>query len=81
MWLNLINPTPVIMKLQLLILCLVISYYITNPQSFNILKYGAIGDGKTLNTEAVQKAIDDCNLNGGGTVIVPTKSIYKNNVK
>lgn len=37
----------------------------------NVKKYGAIGDGKTKNTEAVQKAIDDCAANGGGTVQVP----------
>jgi polygalacturonase len=60
------------MKFKLLILCLAFINCIVKAQSFDVLKYGAIGDGKTINTAAIQKAIDDCNLNGGGTVIVPT---------
>lgn len=39
--------------------------------TFNIADFGAIGDGKTLNTQAVQKAIDTCSQKGGGTVKVP----------
>ena len=38
---------------------------------YNILKYGAKSDGKTVNTKFIQKAIDKCNMDGGGTVIVP----------
>lgn len=40
-------------------------------REFVITSYGAIADGKTLNTEAFRKAIDDCNKSGGGRVIVP----------
>ena len=36
----------------------------------DIRKYGAIGDGKTLNTQAIQAAIDDCAAHGGGQVIL-----------
>ena len=32
---------------------------------------GAVGDGKTLATEAIQKAIDRCAAQGGGTVRLP----------
>ena len=37
----------------------------------NVLKYGAIGDGQTVNTLAIQNAIDDCAWQGGGKVIFP----------
>ena len=41
------------------------------PASFNIVNYGAVGDGKALNTVAIQKTIDACAAAGGGTVLVP----------
>ena len=37
---------------------------------FNISDFGAIGDGKTLNTEAIQNAIDACASVGGGRVLL-----------
>ncbi len=36
----------------------------------SIVEYGAVGDGKTLNTKYIQNAIDDCAAAGGGTVII-----------
>jgi hypothetical protein len=38
---------------------------------YNIRDFGAKGDGKTLDTVAVQTAIDACNKDKGGIVIVP----------
>jgi polygalacturonase len=38
---------------------------------YNICKFGAKGDGKTINTISIQKAINACNNNGGGTVVIP----------
>ncbi|HQU82914.1 MAG TPA: glycoside hydrolase family 28 protein [Pyrinomonadaceae bacterium] len=37
----------------------------------NILNFGAKGDGKTLDTDAINKAIETAANNGGGTVFFP----------
>ncbi|MES2275283.1 MAG: glycosyl hydrolase family 28 protein [Bacteroidota bacterium] len=37
---------------------------------FNIAENGAIGDGKTLNTKAIQALIDKC-AQKGGTIVIP----------
>ena len=37
----------------------------------DIRKFGAKGDGKTLNTQAINAAIEACNARGGGVVLVP----------
>jgi len=38
---------------------------------FNVRTYGALGDNKTKDTDAFQKALDACSAAGGGEVIVP----------
>ena len=39
---------------------------------YDIRNYGAIADGVTINSAAIQAAIDDCAANGGGRVLIPT---------
>jgi len=39
--------------------------------TFNILDFGAVADGLTLNTTSIEKAITACNKKGGGVVLVP----------
>jgi hypothetical protein len=38
---------------------------------YDIRDFGAKGDGATINTKAIQSAIDACTADGGGSVLVP----------
>ena len=40
-------------------------------RQYNIVDFGAVGDGITMNTGAINEAIGKCNLDGGGRVLVP----------
>src|SRR5690606_7727497 len=39
--------------------------------TINIVRYGAVPDGRTLNTRFINRAIEDCNKKGGGVVLIP----------
>jgi polygalacturonase len=41
------------------------------PCLYNVRDYGACGDGQTLDTSAIQSAIEACAQHGGGTVFFP----------
>jgi polygalacturonase len=56
---------------RLLFILLVLSPLLISAQVYNILNYGAVADGKTINTKSIQKVIDQCSLTGG-KVLVPT---------
>lgn len=47
---------------------------------FNVLDYGAVGDGITDDTTAIQDAIDAAYAAGGGTVCVPVGRYYTTGV-
>ncbi|SHK67740.1 Glycosyl hydrolases family 28 [Reichenbachiella agariperforans] len=40
------------------------------PSSFRVTDFGAVGDGKSINTTAIQSAIDACHQAGGGQVLI-----------
>ena len=47
-----------------------ISVSAQSGKTYNIKNYGAVGDGKTLESPAINKAIDAAAANGGGTVYI-----------
>lgn len=45
-------------------------------RSYNVLNYGAFGDGKTDDVKSIQAAINDCERNGGGKVYLPENHVF-----
>jgi len=48
---------------------------------YNIMDYGAVNDGKTVNTRSIQKAIDACAASGGGTVYFPAGTFISGTIR
>lgn len=49
---------------------------VTFTKDYSITDYGAVGDGRTDDAGAIQKAIDACSAGGGGRVVVPSGKTY-----
>jgi len=50
-------------------------------RTYNIRDFGAKGDGTTLDTAAVQAAIDACHKDQGGTVLVPAGALDRKSTR
>ena len=53
-----------------------VSFSMINGQMFNVLDFGAVGDGVTDDSAAIQAAIDEAEANNGGNIYFPV-GIYK----
>jgi len=45
---------------------------------YNVKTYGAVGDGITDDTQAIQNALNDAHISGGGTVFLPIGTYFIN---
>src|ERR1700760_694166 len=57
--------------LSVALFCAFFSAALGQDGIFNVRNYGARGDGKTLDTKAIDKAVAACVKAGGGVVLVP----------
>ena len=55
----------------LAVLCTVQSLSAVETRTFNVLEHGAAGDGKTDDTESINRTITACAVAGGGQVVFP----------
>lgn len=58
-------------KTVIILFLLAVTSVFARERYYNILDYGAKGDGKTNNTKAINATIDAAAKNGGGTVYFP----------
>jgi len=59
---------------EIFLICIILNIPLLSgaaPFVFNILDYGAKGNGTAINTKPIQAAIDACSKSGGGTVWFP----------
>jgi polygalacturonase len=52
-----------------------------DSQFFNVRDYGAVGDGKNLDSPAINQAIDAAAAAGGGTVLVPAGTYLSGSIR
>ncbi|HEX4568567.1 MAG TPA: glycosyl hydrolase family 28-related protein, partial [Vicinamibacterales bacterium] len=52
-----------------LVIAAMATVHAQQPGRYDVSRYGAVGDGKTVDTAAIGKAIDAAAADGGGTVV------------
>ncbi|HVS97884.1 MAG TPA: glycosyl hydrolase family 28 protein [Puia sp.] len=48
---------------------------------YTITDFGAVGDGTTLNTAAIQRTVDSCSRHGGGRIVFPAGRFVTGSVR
>ncbi|MEM6966006.1 MAG: glycosyl hydrolase family 28 protein [Bacteroidota bacterium] len=69
------------MRLLFFVMVLFFSTLRAFSQDYDIVSFGAKPDGKTLNTKAIQKAIDAAHSSGGGRVVVPVGKFVTGSIR
>lgn len=68
------------MRISFLVCIVLISYDILLAQDVDILAFGAVPDGTTLNTISIQSAIDSVHAKGGGRVVIPAGTFLSGSI-
>ncbi|MBT4774746.1 MAG: glycoside hydrolase family 28 protein [Crocinitomicaceae bacterium] len=69
------------MKLYFTFLIVFFLQQINYSQVYDVTRFGAIPDGITLNTMAIQRAIDTAHANGGGRVLIPKGNFLTGSIR
>jgi polygalacturonase len=53
----------------------------SGARTYNVRNFGAVGDGKTLDSPAINRAIEACAQAGGGTVLLPAGTYLSGSIR
>ncbi|MCR5130993.1 MAG: right-handed parallel beta-helix repeat-containing protein [Prevotella sp.] len=65
-----------IKKIFSTIVLLLTALNVSSQQIYNVISFGAEGDGEKDDAAAIQRAIDECSSQGGGTVLFPRNHTF-----
>lgn len=63
-------------KFIFVLFSLVFSFSSFAQRTYNVVDYGAVGNKMVDDAKAIQKAIDECSAQGGGTVLLPANHTF-----